>query len=79
MKTVKIYTTPTCHFCNMAKEYFKGNNVPFEAIDVSTDLEARKHMIDMTGQMGVPVIMIGEEDVVIGFDQKKVSALLGFS
>jgi glutaredoxin-like YruB-family protein len=77
MKTVKIYTTPTCHFCNMAKEYFKANNVPFEAVDVASDLEARKSMVEMTGQLGVPVIVVGDTDVIVGFDQPKVASLLG--
>ena len=79
MKTVKIYTTPTCHFCNMAKEYFKANSVAYEAIDVASDLEARKAMVEMTGQMGVPVIVVGDTDVVVGFDQPKIASLLGLS
>ena len=75
MKTVTIYSTPTCHFCHMAKEFFTEHNIAFTDNDVSTDLEKRQEMIEMTGQMGVPVIRI-DDDVVVGFDQDKVQELL---
>ncbi len=75
MKTVTIYSTPSCHFCHMAKDYFTENNVAFTDHDVAMDLEKRQEMIEMTGQMGVPVIRIGD-DVVIGFDEEKVKELL---
>ncbi|MFT5849851.1 MAG: glutaredoxin 3 [Patiriisocius sp.] len=74
-KTVTIYSTPVCHFCQAAKEYFKDNNVEYTEIDVATDQEKRQEMIEMTGQMGVPVIRIGD-DVVVGFDEAKVGELL---
>ena len=72
---VVIYSTPTCHFCALSKDYFTKNNVPFTNYDVASDFEKRQEMIDMTGQMGVPVIRIGN-DVVIGFDKKKLAELL---
>lgn len=75
-KTVTIYTTPTCHFCHAAKEFFTANNVNFTDFDVAGDMEKRQEMIEMTGQMGVPVIKIGD-DVVVGFDEGKVKELLG--
>lgn len=73
---VTIYSTPVCHFCQTAKEFFKENDVTYTEIDVAADAEKRQEMIDMTGQMGVPVIQIGQ-DVVIGFDEDKVKELLG--
>lgn len=72
---VVIYSTPVCHFCQAAKEFFKENDVSYTEHDVAADAEKRQEMIDMTGQMGVPVIQIGE-DVVIGFDEPKVKELL---
>ena len=74
-KQVTIYSTPTCHFCHMAKDYFAANNVTFTDFNVMEDVDKRKEMIDMTGQMGVPVIRIGD-DVVVGFDESKVKELL---
>lgn len=77
-KTVSIYTTPTCHFCHMTKEFFKANGVSYSEHDVAADPVKRQEMIDKSGQMGVPVIFVGEE-MVIGFDKKRLSELLGLS
>ena len=73
---VTIYSTPVCHHCQHAKEYFAENNVEYTEHDVAADADKRQEMINMTGQMGVPVIRIGD-DVVIGFDEDKVKELLG--
>lgn len=75
-KTATIYTTPTCHFCQMTKEFFTENGVTYTEHDVSADLEKRQEMVDMTNQMGVPVIVINDE-VTIGFDKKRLESLLG--
>ncbi len=75
-KTVTIYSTPVCHFCHLAKDYFAENNIAFTEYDVASDMDKRKEMVDLTGQMGVPVIRIGD-DVVVGFDEAKVKELLG--
>jgi glutaredoxin 3 len=76
MKTVKIYSTPTCHFCAMAKEFLKESNIPFENIDVMSDVEARRDMVEKSGQMGVPVIQI-DNNIIIGFQKEKLANLLG--
>lgn len=75
MKKVTIYSTPTCHFCVMAKEYFKANSVSYEEIDVASNAEKRKEMVDKSGQLGVPVIDINGE-IVIGFNKTKLARLL---
>lgn len=75
-KTVTIYSTPSCHFCHAAKEFFAEKGVAYTDHNVAQDLEKRQEMIEMTGQMGVPVIRIGD-DVVIGFDKPKIAELLG--
>ncbi len=77
-KTVTIYSTPTCHFCHMAKDFFGEHNIAFTDYNVSTDLEKRREMIQRSGQMGVPVITIGNE-LVIGYDKKRISDLLGIA
>lgn len=76
MQKVIVYSTPTCHFCHMAKDFFTANSIVFTEYDVASDLEKRKEMMEKTGQMGVPVIMIGDE-TIIGFDKPKVAKLLG--
>lgn len=78
MKKVTVYSTPTCHFCNMAKEYFKANGVAYESFDVSVDQEKRREMMDISGQLGVPVITI-DNDVIIGFNKPKLSELLSIT
>ena len=75
-KEVKIYTTPSCVYCRMTKEFFKKNGVQFQEYNVAQDVSAREEMIQKTGQLGVPVTMIDGE-IVIGFDQEKLSELLG--
>ncbi len=75
MSKVTIYSTPTCHFCMMAKEYFKENNVAYEEFNVAGDMEKRKEMMEKSGQLGVPVITI-DNDVVVGFNRPKLARLL---
>jgi glutaredoxin-like YruB-family protein len=74
-KQVTIYSTPTCHFCHAAKDFFTENNIAFTDHDVASDLERRKEMIEKSGQMGVPVITIGDQ-FVVGFDEPKLRELL---
>jgi glutaredoxin-like YruB-family protein len=74
-KKVKVYSTPTCPFCIMAKKFLKDNNIEFEDIDVSRNIKAAREMVEKTGQMGVPVIEIDGE-FVIGFDRNRIKELL---
>jgi len=76
MKNVTIYSTPTCHFCQLAKDFFAEKGVEYTGHDVSTDAAKREEMIQLTGQLGVPVIVIGDE-MMVGFDRAKVAAKLG--
>ena len=76
MKKVEIYSTESCHFCHMTKEFLTANHIPFTDYNVGTDTAKRAEMIDKSGQMGVPVTIIDDKDVVIGFDRKVLSKLL---
>ena len=76
MKKVTIYSTPSCHFCHMAKEFFKEKNIAYTDYDVASDTAKRQEMIEKSGQMGVPVIQI-DNDLIIGFNKPKVIELLG--
>lgn len=75
MRNVTIYSTPTCHFCHAAKEFFKEHNIAFTDYDVSSDAEKRNEMVQKSGQMGVPVIFVNDE-MVVGFDEAKLKSLL---
>ncbi|MDE2188607.1 MAG: glutaredoxin family protein [Patescibacteria group bacterium] len=76
MKPVTIYSTPTCVYCKAAKDYFNKNGVSFTEYNVAADAVKRKEMVDKTGQLGVPVITIGDQ-VIVGFDQEAITAALG--
>lgn len=76
MKNVTIYSTPTCHFCHAAKEFFKEHNIAFTDFNVGEDAAKRYEMVQKSGQMSVPVIFI-DSDMVIGFDESKLRSLLG--
>ena len=78
MSKITVYSTPTCHFCHMAKEFFVEQGIAYEEFNVGNNAEKRAEMIDMTGQMGVPVIRI-DDDVVVGFNKPKVVELLGIA
>lgn len=75
-KHVTIYSTPTCHFCKLAKDFFAEKNIEYTGYDVSSDAAKREEMIKMTGQLGVPVIVVGG-DIMVGFDRAKLAAKLG--
>ena len=79
MKKVEIYSTSTCHYCLLAKEFFSANNISFTDYNVGSDIQKRKEMVEKSGQMGVPVIVIDDKEVIVGFDKQKVATTLGVS
>jgi glutaredoxin 3 len=68
---VKVYSTPTCPWCVKMKDYLKSQKVDFENVDVSADREAAMDMVKKTGQMGVPVALIGDV-YIVGFDKARI-------
>ena len=76
MASVKIYTTPSCVYCKMAKEFFGKNNVQYEEKNVAVDVEARNEIIQKSGQMGVPVIDV-DGKIIVGFDEPRLREALG--
>ena len=75
MSNVTIYTTPTCGYCHMAKQYLSEKQIPFEEKNVSLDHTAAEEMIRKSNQMGVPVIDV-DGQIIIGFDQSRLAQLL---
>ncbi|HWC57900.1 MAG TPA: glutaredoxin family protein [Candidatus Paceibacterota bacterium] len=76
MQPVTIYSTPTCHYCHLAKEFFDAHHVAYTDYDVSIDAAKHNEMIALTGQLGVPVIRIGDT-VLVGFKESTLKELLG--
>jgi glutaredoxin-like YruB-family protein len=75
MAKVKIYSTPTCPYCQMAKEYLKNNKIDYEEYNVAEDEARLKEMVNKSHQMGVPVIDVDGE-IVVGFDRALLAKLL---
>jgi glutaredoxin 3 len=78
MSNVRVFSTKTCPYCYMLKDFLKEHEVKFEDIDVSSDYEAAMEMIKISGQRGVPVADINGR-VVVGFDQGKIKELLNLN
>ncbi len=75
-KKVIVYSTKTCPYCRMLKDFLKENNIIFEDYDVGENREKLEEMIKKSGQIGVPVIDIDGE-IVIGFDKEEIKRKLG--
>ncbi|RJQ38615.1 NrdH-redoxin [Candidatus Microgenomates bacterium] len=76
MKKVKVFSTPTCPYCHMAKDYLTDKKVAFEDIDVSQDQQQAQKMVERSGEMGVPQLWI-DDQIVIGFNKPVIDHLLG--
>ncbi len=75
MKMVKIYSTQTCPYCEMAKEYLAEQGIKYENYDVAGDEAARKEMVEKSGQMGVPVLDI-DGTIIVGFNKPEMEKAL---
>lgn len=72
---VTIYSTPFCPYCVTLKEYLSSKNIAFTDIDVSADETRRDEMVQLSGQIGVPVVSINGE-IIIGFDKERIDRAL---
>ncbi len=75
MKQVTLYTSPTCVFCPAVKKLLDKHDVPYKEVDITTSDEALEEMKRTSGQMSVPVTVIGEE-VIVGYNKKKIKQAL---
>ena len=78
MLNVKVYSTSTCSYCVMVKDFLKKNNIQFQNIDVGINPKASQEMIDKSGQMGVPVLDI-DGQIIVGFDKDAISEALNLT
>ena len=72
---ITIYSTPTCSWCQAAKDYLLKREIEFEDVDVSADMGRAMEMVEKSGQQGVPVIDIDGE-IIVGFDRPRIDSLL---
>ncbi|MEK7187932.1 MAG: glutaredoxin family protein [Patescibacteria group bacterium] len=75
---VILYSTPTCVYCKMAKEYFAKNGVAFTEHNVAEDDKAREEMVNKSRQFGVPVIDINGK-IIVGFNRMAVAKALNLA
>ncbi len=75
MANVTVYSTQSCPYCTMAKEFFNKNNVKYTSYDVGADAKKANEMIEKSGQMGVPVIDI-DGKIIVGFDLPEIKKAL---
>ena len=73
---ITIYSTPTCTYCKMAKEFLKENSIAFEEVNVAADVARRKEMIEKSGQLGVPVIDV-DGQILVGYDKATLASKVG--
>ncbi len=73
-----VYSTESCKYCHLAKEYLTSKGFAYESVDVGKDAEARKVAVAKSGQLGVPVIDI-DDHIIVGFDQEAVDHLLNIT
>ena len=76
MPQIKIYSTPSCVYCKMAKEFFAKNNIEYQEFNVAEDEKAYQEMLQKSHQMGVPVIDV-DGQIFVGFDKKGLMNALG--
>ncbi|MBB6284520.1 MULTISPECIES: glutaredoxin family protein [Geobacillus] len=74
MAQVTVYTTTTCPYCVMAKNFLRAQGIPFKEVNVEVDPEAARKLVETTGQMGVPQIEINGR-WVLGYDPDAIMAL----
>jgi len=75
MPKVKVFSTPSCPYCELLKQFLKDKEIEFEAIDISQDQEGQNYIMEKTGKMAVPITEIDDE-IIVGFDREKIVKLL---
>jgi glutaredoxin-like YruB-family protein len=77
-KSVVVYSTPTCSWCNTLKSWLRKNQIAFREVNVAADQHAAEAMVRKSGQQGVPQTEINGQ-IVVGFDQNRLKNLLGIN
>ena len=73
--SVIIYTTPSCSYCTMAKNWFNQNKIKYTEYNVARDMRKADEMVRKSGQMGVPVLDVNGR-IIVGFDKPKIEQAL---
>lgn len=72
---INVYSTPTCPYCKLVKDYLREKQLPFEEIDVAANGEAAKEMVKISGQMGVPVVDVNGQ-IIVGWNKQALEDVI---
>ncbi len=70
-KNITVYSTPTCVYCKLAKDYFTSKGLSYSEFNVAEDDAKREEMVEKSGQLGVPVIDI-DGKIFVGFNKSEI-------
>jgi glutaredoxin len=77
---VTVYSTRSCPYCELEKDYLRERGVPFREVQVDQDQDGLEEMIRLSGQLGVPFTVVkrgDQEDALLGFDPEALGELIG--
>ncbi len=73
--SVIVYSTPTCSYCSLAKDYLREKGISFTDYNVAQDMKKADEMVKKSGQMGVPVLDVNGR-VIVGFNKVEIDQAL---
>jgi glutaredoxin 3 len=73
---IKVYSTPTCPYCKLVKEFLGEKKMEFQDIDVASNPASANEMVKLSGQMGVPVVDV-DGQVIVGWNKDAIEEALG--
>lgn len=80
---ITIYSTQTCAFCKMLKDYLDEKNISYDVKYADQDQSIAQELFEKSNQLGVPYTIVtkdnGEEISILGFDKPKVDSVLGIA
>ncbi len=81
MAHIKIYSTRTCPYCHMLKDYLKSKHIDYEEVLIDVEPGEAQKVVDMCGSMATPCTHItlddGREINILGFDKPRFDEVLG--
>jgi glutaredoxin 3 len=82
MAKITIYSTQTCGYCHMLKNYLESKGVTFEEKHADQDPKLAQELYEKSGQLGVPFTIIedgGKEEKILGFNRPQIDQVLGLA
>lgn len=78
---ITIYSTKTCAFCRMLKDYLQKNHIEYDEKHADDDPKLAQELYEKSGQLGVPFTIVEQDGAetarILGFDKPQIDAVLG--